>query len=91
MNWGDSSGPIRSSDNDSASSILHKGTSGLAVKVYQGTGYSGGHICLAKSEAYVSDLAEHTFSDGASANNAIGSHQWVGTSACDKFMASPGS
>jgi hypothetical protein len=39
-NWGDSAGGFRSEANR-AGSILHKGTSGLAVKVYDGTNYTG--------------------------------------------------
>lgn len=85
-NWGDSSGSFQGGADNSATSVLHRGPSGLAVKVYQGSGYGGGHICLQTSEAYVDDLAGTTFSNGAPANNNISSHTWLWSSACGKFL-----
>jgi hypothetical protein len=86
-NWGDSSGGFRS-DSNKASSILNKGTSGMAVKVYNGTGYTGAYSCIKRSELYVSVLSDDYLtggvhpSDRVSANHTISSHQWVQDSAC---------
>ncbi|GAA3771038.1 hypothetical protein ACFS5L_12620 [Streptomyces phyllanthi] len=85
-NWGDSSGPFQGNADNAASSILHKGTSGMAVKVYQYPGYLGGHACLKKSESYKEDLSRHTFSNGAGMDNDISSHRWVWESACGTFL-----
>ncbi|MCC5036894.1 hypothetical protein DMH02_027905 [Streptomyces sp. WAC 00631] len=84
-NWGDSGGSFQGGDTNSASSILHKGTSGSAVAVYNGTGtgWSGGYACIAKSEYYVSDLSDNYFTSGAKADNAISSHRWVSNAACN--------
>lgn len=87
-NWADSSGAFQGGDNDDAQSILNKGTSGMAVKVYRHAGYSGGHTCLAKNEYYMSDLSGHTYTDGSSVNASISSHQWVWHGACGKFLDS---
>jgi hypothetical protein len=87
-NWGDSSGGFRTSDTNKASSILHKGTSGLAVRVYNGTGYTGQASCIKKSEYYVSNLADDYLTGGGpgsgrvTAYNTISSHKWVRDSAC---------
>jgi hypothetical protein len=87
-NWGDSSGGFRGGDTNNASAILHKGTSGLAVKVYNGANYTGAYSCIKKSEYYVSNLTDDYLtggvhpSDRVSANNTISSHEWVQESAC---------
>lgn len=86
-NWADSSGGFRG-DSNKASSILHKGTSGMAVKVYNGVGYNGAYSCIKKSELYVSDLSDDYLtggvhpSDRVTAYNTISSHKWVQESAC---------
>ncbi|WP_216589996.1 hypothetical protein [Streptomyces brasiliscabiei] len=87
-NWGDSSGPFQGGDTNRASSVLHKGASGLAVKILDGTGqdWDGGHVCLTGSQRYASDLSEHTFSDGTGADNAISSHTWVLAADCGTFL-----
>ncbi|MET8828387.1 hypothetical protein ABZX40_21895 [Streptomyces sp. NPDC004610] len=88
--WGNSSGPFQGDDTNKASSILHKGTSGLAVQVFNGTGqdWAGGHTCLAKSEYYMSSLSGHTFTSGEPVNNGISSHRWVANGSCGKFLNS---
>ena len=90
--WGNSSGPFEGGDTNKASSILHKGTSGLAVMVLNGTGqdWAGGHACIKKSEYYMSSLSGWTFTSGSeySVNNGISSHQWVPNSDCGKFLDS---
>ncbi|MFE0948521.1 peptidase inhibitor family I36 protein [Streptomyces mutabilis] len=86
--WADSSGAFQGGDNDDAQSLLHKGTSGMAVKVYQHANYGGGHACLAKSEYYMSDLSAQKFSNGAWVNQSISSHKWVWHADCGKFLDS---
>ncbi|KAF2778053.1 hypothetical protein ACFWQ6_27900 [Streptomyces coelicoflavus] len=88
--YGNSSGPFQGGDTNTASSILHKGTSGMAVQVFNGTGqdWGGGHTCIKKSEYYMSSLAGHTFTSGAGVNNGISSHRWVWNSSCGKFLNS---
>ncbi|WP_454860196.1 hypothetical protein [Promicromonospora soli] len=95
-NWGDSSGAFRGTDTNRAGSILHKGTSGLAVKVYNNTGYTGAAACIKKSEYYVSDLTDDYLTGGGpgsgrvTAYNTISSHKWVRESACGgAFLADP--
>ncbi|NBM15723.1 hypothetical protein [Streptomyces sp. GC420] len=82
--WGDSSGSFQGSDTNSASSVLNKGTSGMAVAVYNGTGtdWGGGYACLARSEYYASNLSDDSFSSGAGVNNGISSHRWAWNSEC---------
>ncbi|KDN72972.1 hypothetical protein DF19_07265 [Streptomyces olindensis] len=86
-NWGDGRGELRYVANQ-ASSLVHKGTSGMAVKVYDGTNYTGASACLAKSELYVSDLTDDHLVGGGpgsgriTANDTISSHKWVWESAC---------
>ncbi|GAA3771031.1 hypothetical protein ACFS5L_12615 [Streptomyces phyllanthi] len=87
-NWSDTSGSFQSGDNDDAQSILHKGTSGMAVKVYRHASYGGGHTCLKKSEYYMDDLTGHTYTDGSGVNVSISSHKWVWESDCGKFLNS---
>ncbi len=88
-NWGTRGGGFEG-DSNKASSILHKGTSGLAVEVYDGTAYRGARACIKKSEYYVSDLTDDSLrSSGGgrtSANNSISSHRWVQESACGSFL-----
>ncbi|WP_399887774.1 hypothetical protein ACGH7X_24010 [Streptomyces sp. BBFR51] len=90
--YGNSSGPFQGSDTNRASSILHKGTSGLAVQVFNGTGqdWSGGHTCIKKSEYYMSDLVGDSFTSGKKylVNNGISSHRWVPEDKCDRFLDS---
>jgi hypothetical protein len=86
--WGNSSGPFQSGDTNDAASILHKGTSGLAVKVYDRTGYTGSAACIKKSEFYASNLIDNYLTGGGpgtgrvTAYDTISSHQWVQESAC---------
>ena len=56
LNWGDSALSFRSGDTNKASSILNNGNS-YEVKFYNGTGDSGGHICLSRSEGWASSLS----------------------------------
>ncbi|MCH0543284.1 hypothetical protein I3F58_27785 [Streptomyces sp. MUM 203J] len=86
--WGDSAGGFRGSDDNRASSVVHKGTSGMAVKFYSVKGYKGGHTCLKKSEYYMSSLYGHRFTSSSSVNDNISSHKWVWESACSKFLDS---
>jgi hypothetical protein len=86
-NWADGAGAFRGSDNDAVQSLLHKGTSGMHVKLYRHAGYGGGHTCIAKAEYYMSDLSGFTFTDGSPVNVNISSHQWV-WSGCGKFLDS---
>lgn len=87
-NWGDSSGDFTTVDTNKAGSIVHKGTSGLAVKVYDGTGYTGAYACIKRSEYYVSSLDDDYltggvhYTDRVKAANTISSHRWVEESAC---------
>lgn len=88
--WGNSSGPFQGGDTNEAQSILHKGTSGMAVQVFNGTGqdWGGGHTCIKKSEYYMSDLSGFTFTSGLGVDNNISSHRWVWNSSCGKFLDS---
>ncbi|WP_328438928.1 hypothetical protein OHA71_20915 [Streptomyces sp. NBC_00444] len=85
-NWGDNSGPFQRNNDNAATSVLFKGTTGLAVKFYEGPGYSGGHLCLEASEAYADSLAGTTFSNGTPANDNISSHRWVPSTECGAFL-----
>ncbi|MEW2551291.1 hypothetical protein ACWGRF_21190 [Streptomyces zhihengii] len=91
--WGNSSGPFQGSDDNRATSLLHKGTSGQAVAFYRLSGYGGGHICLTKGEQYASTLVDNNdpyakdrFTNGDPADNRISSHRWVDQDACGSFM-----
>ncbi|MEU0382866.1 hypothetical protein [Streptomyces chartreusis] len=92
--WGNSTGGFQGSDENRATSLLHKGTSGLAVAFYRLPGFDGGHICLTKSEKYASTLEDggdnfafDRFSTGYVADNRISSHRWVEERDCgDSFM-----
>jgi len=84
-NWGDSAGSFRGSDTNKANSILHKGTSGLAVRVSNGASYTGNYGCIKKSEFYVSQLYGDYLTGGTGSHpawNSISSHKWVRESAC---------
>jgi hypothetical protein len=87
-NWGDVAGGFQSSDSNNASSLLHKGSSGMAVKVYDKTGYTGAYSCIKKSEYYVSNLLDDHLTGGGpgsgsvEASNTISSHKWVEESSC---------
>ncbi|GGZ13256.1 hypothetical protein CP967_13450 [Streptomyces nitrosporeus] len=86
--WADSSGGFQGGDNDDAQSLVHKGSSGMAVKLYRHAGYAGGHTCLAKAEYYMDDLSGYTFTDGSPVNASISSHEWVWHGECGKFLNS---
>ncbi|MFI6425781.1 hypothetical protein [Promicromonospora sp. NPDC050880] len=84
-NWGNSSGGFQGTDNNKAHSLLHKGTSGMAVMVFNGFNHSGNWSCVKKSEYYVSNLNDDSLAGGAGssgASNTISSHKWVSTSSC---------
>jgi hypothetical protein len=84
-NWNDTTGGFLRTDSNKAHSLLHKGTSGMAVKVYNGFNYTGNWACIKKSEFYVSNLNDDSLSGGAgstSARNSISSHKWVQNSSC---------
>ncbi|MFE7751992.1 peptidase inhibitor family I36 protein [Streptomyces sp. NPDC057428] len=83
-NWGDSALSFQGGDTNKASSILNNGNS-YEVKFYNGTGYSGGHICLSRSEGWASNLSDDKYNNGASANNSISSHAWASASNCSKW------
>ncbi|HWU08207.1 MAG TPA: peptidase inhibitor family I36 protein [Streptomyces sp.] len=83
-NWGDSALSFQGGDANKASSILNNGNS-YEVKFYNGTGHSGGHICLSRSEGWASSLSNDTYSTGVSANNSISSHAWASASNCSKW------
>lgn len=83
-NWGNSAGSFQGGDTNKASSVLNKGTSGMAVAVYNGTGtdWGGGYSCLARSEYYASNLGDNYFTSGSGVNNGISSHRWAWNSEC---------
>ncbi|KOG31372.1 hypothetical protein [Streptomyces resistomycificus] len=89
-NWGNSQGSFQGGDTNNAESILHKGTSGLAVQVFNGTGedWAGGHTCIKKSEYYMSSLNGFSFTSGYDVDNEISSHRWVAEGSCGKFLDS---
>ncbi|GAA3007936.1 hypothetical protein [Streptomyces fulvorobeus] len=78
--WGDASGPVRGVDLGEAGAVLHKGSYGMAVKLYQGRNHTGDHACLTRSEP-VSDASEPKFPDGRSVSS-VRSHRWVWASEC---------
>jgi hypothetical protein len=83
--WGDSAGGFRGSDGNAAHSLVHKGTSGMAVKVYTGVSYSGNWGCIKQSEFYVSSLSGDRLTGGPGSYNAwdsISSHKWVWNGDC---------
>ncbi|WP_329112095.1 hypothetical protein [Streptomyces sp. NBC_01353] len=84
--WGNSSGSFQGWEDNEASSILNKGND-YEVKFYSKTVYTGDHICLARSEAYASDLSDDKMTNGTSANNTISSHQWVSEGSCSAWAS----
>ncbi|GAA2996004.1 hypothetical protein Sfulv_38630 [Streptomyces fulvorobeus] len=83
-NWGDSALSFQGTDTNSASSILNNGNN-YEVKFYNGTGGTGGHICLSRTEGWASSLLGDTFTTGVAANNAISGHAWSTASNCSKW------
>ncbi|MFB4422297.1 peptidase inhibitor family I36 protein [Streptomyces sp. QL37] len=83
-NWGDSALSFQGGDTNKASSILNNGNS-YEVKFYSGTGGSGGHICLSRSEGWASNLSNDYYNTGSSANNTISGHAWASASNCSKW------
>jgi hypothetical protein len=86
VNWSDSVGGFQGSDNDDAGSLIHKGTSGLAVKVYVHASYRGNYGCITKGEKYVSNLGDDYLTGGSGSHtawNSISSHEWVDESDCN--------
>ncbi|GHH76470.1 hypothetical protein [Promicromonospora soli] len=84
-NWADSVGSFQGSDNDKASSLLHKGNSGLAVRVWSDANYRGNFGCITKDEKYVSDLHDNYLTGGTDkfrAWDSISSHEWVSEAYC---------
>ncbi|GGQ44871.1 hypothetical protein OIE82_16075 [Streptomyces althioticus] len=88
-NWGDKAGSFQGNDIFRASSLVNKGTRS-EVKFFLGSGANSNfHICLTRAEGFVRDLrddywlGDKTF---GSVNNSIGSHIWVGRTACS-FLA----
>lgn len=85
-NWADDAGGFRGSDNDKAHSLIHKGTSGYAVKVYVHARYGANWGCITKGEKYVSTLYGDYLTGGSGsveAWNSISSHEWVPESDCE--------
>jgi hypothetical protein len=70
-NWGGA--------NDRASSVMNRGFTGnlAIVKFYYLTDHLGGHTCLMPGELYADNLSDNTFTNGASVDNNIRSHEWV--------------
>ncbi|MEV7889910.1 hypothetical protein ACWD3I_47110 [Streptomyces sp. NPDC002817] len=88
-NWGNAFGPFKWGDTNEAESIIHKGTSGRAVKVFNGAGtdWGGGYNCIKMTEYYVSDLRRNDFTSGYAVEDAISSHKWVWEAECNgNFM-----
>lgn len=91
--WANAAGPFQGADSNAASSILHKGTSGMAVEVFNGVNYTYQRGCIAKSEYYASNLTDNALTDGGqgtgdvSANKTISSHRWVPQSDCGSFLS----
>ncbi|MDG9709418.1 hypothetical protein [Streptomyces sp. DH10] len=86
--WGNSAGPFQGGDTNTATSILNKGTSGMAVQVFNGTGkdWGGGFTCLKRSEEFMTTLVGFKFSSGAEVNDGISSHRWVWEETCNKHF-----
>ncbi|MFD6286516.1 hypothetical protein [Streptomyces sp. NPDC060205] len=86
-NWGDGIGHYEASATNKASSILNKGTT-LEAQFFNGTGtWTGGWICLSRSEGFASNLSDDKFSSGATVNNAISSHRFVTGPTCGNEWA----
>ncbi|MGW8768432.1 hypothetical protein ACWGN5_38820 [Streptomyces sp. NPDC055815] len=75
---------------DRASSVMNAGYTGgkdvVAFYFLTGYQYQYGYNCLAPGEYFVDDLSRNTFTNGATMNNNIRSHQWVYASACSVWM-----
>lgn len=84
-NWGDASGSVQGIGVGEVGSLLAKGTTGMAVKLFKSPDYQGADVCLTKSETFVRDLNGSTFPDGSPLHSAR-SHKWVWTSDCDAFL-----
>ncbi|MFJ6849614.1 peptidase inhibitor family I36 protein [Streptomyces sp. NPDC091271] len=83
-NWGDSALSFQGGDTNKASSVLNNGNS-YEVKFYNGTGGTGGHICLSRSEGWASSLLGDSFTTGAAANNSISGHAWSSAANCSRW------
>ncbi|MFE5601382.1 hypothetical protein ACFQ8O_19605 [Streptomyces coelicoflavus] len=81
--WGDSSGSVRGVAVGTVKSLLFKASSALAVELYAGTDHTGSHVCLTRSEPYLTDLGGAEFPDGTPLD-ATRSHRWTWASACDE-------
>ncbi|MGP3636367.1 hypothetical protein ACTU45_23940 [Streptomyces sp. 24-1644] len=84
LNWGDSTLAFQGGDSNKATSILNNGNN-YEVKFYSGTGGTGGHICLSRTERWASNLSDDTFTSGVTVNNAISGHAWSSASNCSKW------
>ncbi|MFF0538971.1 hypothetical protein ACWDF1_13225 [Streptomyces coelicoflavus] len=80
--WGDSSGSVHGVAVGTVRSLLFKASSGLAVELYAGPDYTGSHVCLTRSESYLTELGGAEFPDGTPLD-AARSHRWTWASACD--------
>jgi hypothetical protein len=86
--WNTGRGGFTAGAGDEAASVLHKGTSGMSVKLFESANYGGGHICIRKNEYYVDTLNGWTFNNGHRALLNINSHKWVWDGSCSKFLDS---
>ncbi|MEV6171015.1 hypothetical protein AB0L99_22620 [Streptomyces sp. NPDC051954] len=79
QDWGNSTGVFQGSDTNQATSLINKGTSGMRVQLFNGTGddWAGGHTCLTQGEKYMSSLDNQYFTTGIEVNNQISSHRWI--------------
>ncbi|GGT12019.1 hypothetical protein GCM10010271_13590 [Streptomyces kurssanovii] len=90
-NWGNDQGAFQGGDTNQAGSLLLKTTdSGLAVKVFNGTGtdWGGGYNCIRGNEFYISSLHDgEAFTSGALVRDEISSHRRVAAADCNgNFM-----
>ncbi|WP_328358511.1 hypothetical protein OG800_20810 [Streptomyces sp. NBC_00445] len=78
QDWGNSTGVFSGRDTNQATSLINKGTSGMRVQLFNGTGddWAGGNTCLAAGEK-ISNLDNQYFSTGIEVNNQISSHRWI--------------
>ncbi|GHH76467.1 hypothetical protein [Promicromonospora soli] len=89
VDWNDRTGAFQQGDGDKAESLLHKGTSGLAVQVFDHAHFGGNWSCIKKSEYYVSNLLDDRLEagpGGAPAANTISSHRWVNAKDCGVYF-----
>jgi hypothetical protein len=84
--WGDTSGPFRGSDANTASSVMNSGYTGgndvVAFYYLPDYAYASGYGCLSPYEYYVDDLSRNTFTTGYNMDNNIMSHRWVSSGGC---------